>query len=105
MNKGCYLPPGKYIVILSVPDHTCYLVRRVTPPCTHPLWCDDMHSYGAYVYFPTQGRLFFLPKPYFPRTMAHHLHSIVYKNPQYTLLLPEILLQSLVLFHADGSIF
>ena len=46
-NKGCYLPPDKYIVIVYVSDHPGYLVRRVTSPQTYPLWCDYLHLFGA----------------------------------------------------------
>ena len=66
-NKGWYLPTDTYIGIFSVPDLPVYLVIRVTPPLTHPLWYDDLHLSGAYVCFPTQVRLFCLTKPYFSK--------------------------------------
>ena len=63
-KKGCCIPPDTDLGIFSVPDHPGYLVRCKTPPWDHPLWCDDLHLYGAYVCFTTQVRLCCLPKPY-----------------------------------------
>ena len=65
VKKGFYIPPETFFGIVYVPDHPGCLVRLVTPPWTHTIWYDDMHLSGVYVYFPTQGRLFCLPKPYF----------------------------------------
>ena len=44
-----------------------YRLSCKTSKCslTHPLWFDNLHLYGAYVCFPTEGRLFCLAKPYF----------------------------------------
>ena len=64
-NRGCYLPPDTYLGIISVPDHTGYIVRQVPPPWAHPLWYDDMYLSGANVCFYTQVRLFCFTKPYF----------------------------------------
>ena len=64
-NKGCFIPPDAYLGIISVPDHPGYLIIWTTPSWDHPLWRDDLHLSGAYVCFPTQGRLFCFPKPYF----------------------------------------
>ena len=71
-NKGCYLPPDTYLGIFYLPDHTGYILRRVTPPWTHPIWCDDLHLSGEYVCFPTKGRLFCFPRTYF----SEHEHII-----------------------------
>ena len=54
-NKGCYIPPETYLGIISVSDSPGCLVKGVTPSWTHPLWYDDMHLYGVYVCFTTQG--------------------------------------------------
>ena len=102
-NKGCYIPPDTYIVIFSVPDHPGNLVIQVTTPCTHPLWCDDIHLYDTFVCFNTQGRLLCLPKPYFFIPIEHHIFRLVYRSLQYSSLFPEIWLQYLVVFQANIS--
>ena len=89
-NRGCYLPPDTYNGIVSGNDHPGYLVRQVTTLWTHLLWCYYLHLSGAYVCFTTQGRLFYLPKPYFFITIAHNLRRLVYKNLQYPSLFPKI---------------
>ena len=58
INNGCYLPPDTYLGIVYVPDHTVYLVRLVTPPWSHTLWCDDLYLSDAYMCFPIQVILF-----------------------------------------------
>ena len=64
-KKGFCIPSDTYIGFFSVPDHTGYLVRSITPPWENPLCCDDLHLSGAYMFFPTQGRLFYFTKYYF----------------------------------------
>ena len=81
-NKGCCIPPYTYLGIVSVPDHPGYLVICKNNPWDHPLWCDDLHLSGAYVWFYTQVKLFCLPKPYFLRTIAHHLCRLIYQDLQ-----------------------
>ena len=103
-NKRYYLNTDTYLVIFSAPDHPGYLVKGVTPPCNHPILCDDLNLYGAYVCFPTQGRLLCSPKPYFSRTIAYHLRRLVYQNLQYPSLFPKRRLKCLILFHTDGII-
>ena len=78
-KKWCYIPPYIYIGVVSVPDHPGCIVRRVTPPWTHPIWCDYLHLSGVYIFFPTQGRLFCFPKQYFFITRAHHIHIVFIK--------------------------
>ena len=79
-NRGYYLPTNTYIGIVYLPEIPGHLVRIVTPPCTHPLRCDDLHLSGAYVCFTTKGRLFCFPKPYFFWKIAHNLRRIVYQS-------------------------
>ena len=64
-NKGCCIPPDTYFSIVYVPDHPVYIVIWTTPHWDHPIWCDDLHLSGAYVCFPSQGRLFCFPEALF----------------------------------------
>ena len=104
-NKGCCIPTDTYLSIFSLPDHPGYLVIWATLPWDHPLWCDDLHLSGAYVCFHTQGRLFYLPKTYFKRTIAHNLCMLIYQNLQYSSLFPEIWQQYFLVLNVDGSRF
>ena len=87
INKGCCIPLDTYLGIFSVPDHPGCLVRWVTTPWAHPLWCDDMHLSGTYEFFPTQGIIFCFPKPYFSE--QEHIIFLglfikIYNNPPCT---------------------
>ena len=78
------LYPSLHISWVFLPDHPGYLVRWVTPAWTHPIWCDDLQLSGTYVCFPTQGRLFCFPKPYFSEqyhTIFVGLFIKIYNTP------------------------
>ena len=79
-NKGYCLPPNTYIVFFSVLYYPGYLVRRVTPSWTHTIWCDDLHLSDAFVCLPTQGRLFYLTKPYFQNKITSYLYACLSKS-------------------------
>ena len=81
-SKGCCIPPDTYRGIFSVPDHPGYIIIWKITPWAHPLWCDDLHLYGANVRFTTEGRLFCLPKPYVLGKISHHLRRLIHQNLQ-----------------------
>ena len=72
-KKGYYLSPDTYIDILSVPSRLGYILIWLSPFWDHTLLYYYMHLSGAYVCFPTQGRLFCLPNTYVFRTILHHI--------------------------------
>ena len=52
----------------------------VYPIWDHPLWCDHMRLFGAYICLTTQGRLFYLPNTYFKNNITPYFSACFSKS-------------------------